>query len=55
MKKGRPGRAYIALWVAPKEKERLEKEAKEQCLSLSAYVRRLIVFHPDRPSMLDSE
>lgn len=48
MKKADPGEKQIVIRIEPKDKKVLEAEAEAEMLSLSAYLRRLILMHPNR-------
>jgi len=48
MKPKAPGEIQIVIRINAKDKKALEAEAEAEMLSLSAYLRRLILMHPHR-------
>jgi predicted HicB family RNase H-like nuclease len=49
LKRLKPSEAQIVIRIEPKEKLRLTEEAKREGLSLSAYVRRVLLGLQERP------
>lgn len=48
MKKKRTREGQIVFEVDVKDKKRLQAEADAEKLTLTAYIRRLVLLHPDR-------
>jgi predicted HicB family RNase H-like nuclease len=49
VKTPKPGEAQFVIRIDPKEKAKLEAEAKKEGLTLSAYVRRILLGLQERP------